>query len=259
MLENTNNPCAETGVVVDLESIETQETHMPRREISQVTLQSLLNYDSMTGVFTWRERPWKRSRRRAGDVAGTVKIINGNPRTYIGIDGHDYIASRLAWIYVYGEAPKNVIAHKNGDSSDLRIDNLAPAPTVDGHFDHRSKEGRNAYGRAHRAAHPEHYRAKELKRDFDLSVQEYAALLLAQDGVCAVCRKPETATRYGKLKHLAVDHNHGTGEVRGLLCAECNTGLGKFGDDPALLRGAADYLDTHNAKHEVVPLKKEAS
>ena len=39
-----------------------------------------------------------------------------------------------------------------------------------------------------------------------------------------------------------IDHDHETGKVRGLLCHECNTALGKFGDDPAILLRAVDYL-----------------
>jgi len=55
-----------------------------------------------------------------------------------------------------------------------------------------------------------------------------------QQGRCALCEAPATT----------VDHNHETGAVRGALCNTCNTGLGKFGDDPARLRRAAEYLET---------------
>lgn len=69
----------------------------------------------------------------------------------------------------------------------------------------------------------------------------------AQGGVCAICHKPETATRRGKLKALAVDHCHDTGLVRGLLCVECNTGIGKLREDTAILRSAIRYLETNAA------------
>lgn len=65
----------------------------------------------------------------------------------------------------------------------------------------------------------------------------YAALLSEQGGVCAVCGKPP-----GK-RRLAVDHNHSTGEVRGLLCIKCNAALGMFEDSPQLLNAAAAYLE----------------
>jgi hypothetical protein len=71
-------------------------------------------------------------------------------------------------------------------------------------------------------------------------------MLEAQGGCCAVCRKPESArNKRGELLPLAVDHCHQTGKVRALLCSLCNKGIGLFGDDPALLRAAADYLERY--------------
>ena len=67
-------------------------------------------------------------------------------------------------------------------------------------------------------------------------------MLAEQDGVCGACGRAETITRAGNLKTLAVDHDHGTGRVRGLLCGRCNTALGLLGDDPALIRLLLDYL-----------------
>lgn len=63
-------------------------------------------------------------------------------------------------------------------------------------------------------------------------------MLAAQGGKCAICG----GTNPGGHR-LAVDHDHTTGAVRGLLCHACNAGIGKLRDDPALLRVAADYLD----------------
>jgi hypothetical protein len=63
-------------------------------------------------------------------------------------------------------------------------------------------------------------------------------MLAAQDGVCAICRRPP------KTKRLEVDHDHKSGLVRGLLCWRCNHRvLGQAGDDAELLRSAAQYLD----------------
>jgi hypothetical protein len=59
-----------------------------------------------------------------------------------------------------------------------------------------------------------------------------------QGGVCAICEQP---CRTGK--RLAVDHDHQTGHVRGLLCRTCNSGIGLLNDDPDLLRKAADYIE----------------
>lgn len=217
-------------------------------------LRSMLSYDAATGVFRWTARPWKRSRRRAGEIAGTMKRINDVDFRYIGIGGRSYLASRLAWFYVNGVWPASRLEFANGDPNDVRIENMAESATVIGVFDHATPEGRAAYLRAHRAANPAHYRAKDLLRDFGITAEEYGKLLADQSGVCAVCARPEIATRNGKLKHLAVDHDHLTGDIRGLLCADCNTGLGKFGDDPERLRRAARYLERKAAPQNVVAL-----
>lgn len=75
-----------------------------------------------------------------------------------------------------------------------------------------------------------------------LSLADHAAMRSAHDDRCAICRQPETCTRNGHRKLLAVDHDHATGAVRGLLCHFCNTGLGCFRDDPAHLAAAIKYL-----------------
>lgn len=64
----------------------------------------------------------------------------------------------------------------------------------------------------------------------------YLELFAKQGGRCAIC----TATP--KKKRFAIDHDHATGTVRGLLCDNCNNGLGRFGDSPELLATARDYL-----------------
>lgn len=68
--------------------------------------------------------------------------------------------------------------------------------------------------------------------------REELRLLLAQHDRCAICQSPN----WGK-KGPQVDHCHVTGRVRGILCLNCNNGLGRFHDDPARLRAAADYLE----------------
>ena len=90
----------------------------------------------------------------------------------------------------------------------------------------------------------------KLKKQFGMTLEAYDQMLAAQNGVCAICRKPETAKDgYGGVKRLSVDHNHETGKVRGLLCGRCNTGLGFFKDNPDVLAEATAYLvntDGHN-------------
>lgn len=73
---------------------------------------------------------------------------------------------------------------------------------------------------------------------YGLALDGYDRLYLAQGGRCYICRR---AT--GKTRRLAVDHDHKTGKVRGLLCKSCNTMLGHARDDPAMFYRAADYLE----------------
>jgi predicted nucleic acid-binding Zn ribbon protein len=75
---------------------------------------------------------------------------------------------------------------------------------------------------------------------YGLTVEALAALFTSQDGRCAICGTDEWGP-----KGSQVDHCHDTGAVRGVLCTNCNNGLGRFRDDPALLRAAADYLERH--------------
>jgi len=83
-------------------------------------------------------------------------------------------------------------------------------------------------------------RSKEqhLQRKFGITSVERDAMLEAQGGLCAICRSD---------KPTHTDHNHATGELRGLLCTGCNLGLGQFKDDPQRLIAAVRYLMRHGA------------
>jgi hypothetical protein len=82
-----------------------------------------------------------------------------------------------------------------------------------------------------------------LKKRFGINLEQYNQLLEAQNGVCAICEQEETRTqRNGNISALAVDHDHKTGKVRGLLCSGCNVSLGRFKDNQTLLQNALNYL-----------------
>lgn len=96
------------------------------------------------------------------------------------------------------------------------------------------------------AADPKKYRDLRRKRVFGVGPADYERLLMEQDGVCAICRQPErTHNKWGPLKNLAVDHDHATGIMRGLLCAQCNKGIGNLGESIERLEAAATYLYRH--------------
>ena len=96
-----------------------------------------------------------------------------------------------------------------------------------------------------RSQSPEARRGKHVMRNFGITVEQYQQMLSEQNGVCAICKNPETCKQGGVLMALAVDHDHATGRVRQLLCRSCNVGLGNYNDDPDLLQTAAEYLRRH--------------
>lgn len=100
-----------------------------------------------------------------------------------------------------------------------------------------------AYFRERRKADPEWAQRRRddsrkwrLKNIFQIDADQYSAILQEQGGRCAICRRePED-------RRLAIDHDHDTKRIRGLLCFRCNRALGLLNDDPAIFFAAATYL-----------------
>lgn len=110
-----------------------------------------------------------------------------------------------------------------------------------GHYA-RNRERVLEKNKAWRLANAEKIRDRDL-RSFGITATEYDAILARQGGVCAICGQPETRVVHGKLTRLAVDHDHETGAVRGLLCYFCNTGIGLFREDASILAAAIKYIE----------------
>lgn len=92
-------------------------------------------------------------------------------------------------------------------------------------------------GKRNYQAKPEAYRVRGRKtriRSYGLTPEQFEAMLQAQAGLCLICRRP--------MSPPAIDHDHATGAVRGLLCRGCNSALGLFQDSPEMLHRAAAYL-----------------
>lgn len=88
--------------------------------------------------------------------------------------------------------------------------------------------------------------AQMLKARYGITMHEYDALLKRQDNKCAVCFKAETSKHQnGKIKRLAVDHDHKTGKVRGLLCKACNQSLGLISENIDTALGLVEYIQLH--------------
>lgn len=83
------------------------------------------------------------------------------------------------------------------------------------------------------------YKSLELKRTYGITLEQYELLFNRQNGLCAICNKPELGTRND---YLAVDHDHTTNEIRGLLCNFCNRAIGLFCDDIVVIEQAVEYL-----------------
>jgi hypothetical protein len=104
----------------------------------------------------------------------------------------------------------------------------------------RNRDGKLAKQKAWDQANPEARRAARLKRRFGVTTAWYNEQLVAQNGGCAICGQP---CQTGRV--LAVDHNHATGAVRGLLCANHNLLLGKASDSIEVLERCIAYLRQH--------------
>jgi hypothetical protein len=122
----------------------------------------------------------------------------------------------------------------------------------------RKRDQKNAWARANRdkinarqraryAADPEYRKSKGERnrrgsrqrncRTYGLTVQDFDAILVRQEGACGICRRPFRGTPH-------IDHCHLTGWVRGLLCRGCNPGLGSFDNNPAFMVDAAIYMQS---------------
>jgi hypothetical protein len=109
------------------------------------------------------------------------------------------------------------------------------------HQEHR--EVKLARSRSWVRANPERQKFHQWKhylgKKYGVTPADYAALMVAQDGRCAICLTSDPAP----WDQLSVDHDHETGRVRGLLCMRCNSCLGYVQDSPDLLRKAVRYLE----------------
>lgn len=97
---------------------------------------------------------------------------------------------------------------------------------------------RNARRNKHRKANP----TCRLRTVYGLTPETYSRVLTEQNGLCAICRGP------GRIQgRLSIDHCHSSGQFRGLLCGQCNSGLGFFKDSIGALESAIDYLRKSNS------------
>lgn len=111
-------------------------------------------------------------------------------------------------------------------------------PEYDKEWCKNNPESRRKTNQKWAKANPDKILAAHLKRAYGISLADYDELLEAQGNRCAICGM--TPEENGQ--RLLVDHDHETGEIRGLLCYSCNVGLGHFKDNPHNLAEAIKYL-----------------
>ena len=99
------------------------------------------------------------------------------------------------------------------------------------------------YNAEWRRRNPSAVRNIHLRAKFGIDIADYERMLAEQDGLCAICRQPESRKgRGGRSLPLAVDHCHKTNRVRGLLCGSCNTAIHKIEIDDEWINKVAVYL-----------------
>lgn len=201
------------------------------------TLREFLKYDPENGSITWIKKPAKNV--AIGSEAGSAKGGSGRNSMYryLRLQKIDFTAARAAWALHYGEWPEARVFFVDGDINNIRISNLRLSNTLEQQY-----ENKTAYMKAHRESFPDFWKNTHLQRKFGIGLAEYSQMVSDRDNKCDICGRPERQERAGKAKALAVDHDHKTGAVRGLLCCDCNQALGKFEDSKDLLTSAIAYL-----------------
>lgn len=206
-------------------------------KLTVTRLKELLSYDAATGIFTCIKT---RKGVAVGDIAG---FVHDSGYRRLWLDGEEHAASSLAWFYVHGEWPSRNLWFKDENRDNTAIENLSYGET-----DSKDLTSMNAYQRKYRKRYPDKAHAKRIKNNYGVTLDQYREMLLAQNGCCAICKKPETAAQNGRIVPLSVDHDHITGEIRGLLCRRHNAMLGQGNDSEEIMLAAVEYLRAHAAK-----------
>lgn len=102
----------------------------------------------------------------------------------------------------------------------------------------KNKEKRRADSRRWAQENPEHRRDYHLRKKYGITLEQYTEMSARQAHRCAICHAKEKEGG----RPLAVDHDHLSGAIRGLLCGQCNRGIGSFGDDSERMGAAISYL-----------------
>ena len=221
-------------------------------------IDAVMLYEADTGKLRWKMKTAKKviAGAEAGCVKATRKLLSTGENVsyrYIRIFGKSMSAPRVAWLLHHGEWPLGKVFFHDGNPLNTKADNLYMSNSLPTSYDHDDPGSRADYLRDHRERFSLDWKDSHLRTKFNMTLAEYGQMLIAQNGVCAICNQPEKALRGGKPKALAVDHDHVTGTIRALLCSECNQMLGKAKDNRDVLLAAVKYLDKHAGRTAAAP------
>lgn len=124
--------------------------------------------------------------------------------------------------------------YPNGKNRGLRPDCKACLSVRNKAWKRENKERHLLNVRAWQKLNPTKVKNSRIKRRYGVTLGQYSSMWAAQGGKCMICES--------RSKKLVIDHNHQTGAIRGLLCSECNSAIGFFGDRMELLNRAVAYL-----------------
>lgn len=103
------------------------------------------------------------------------------------------------------------------------------------------RAGNAAKKRKYTQANPDKIKDIKLKQTYGIGLEDYNHMLAQQNGVCAICKRPETAVWRGKTLRLAVDHKENPHQVRGLLCMKCNRSFGLLEENIDFMLAMIEY------------------
>lgn len=185
---------------------------------------------------------------------GYTDSKSGTPK--IKLDGREYAARRLAYQAAtgleYDAGARRVVRKCDTDGCCNPVHAGPPLSRLEYSRQYKAKHReelaayKKLYGRNWRASNKHRARAYTRKWKYGISKADADRMYEIQDGKCAICAEAFNAEDWRRRD--VVDHCHSTGEIRELLCNQCNTGLGSFRDRPDYLIAAAAYIAKHGAK-----------
>jgi len=177
-------------------------------------------------------------------------------KAWCGLRRYHRLDMDPSWVDDFWAFAKTVPEKTSDNSKAFRIDKSKPwsvenfywrDPILDPQKKREKREYQREWSKHAREKNKNYFKDSDLRRTYGVDLKWYDAQCASQKGLCAICNEPEKVMIRGKPFRLAIDHNHQTGAIRGLLCSPCNRAIGLLKDDPATIRRAADYLESRTS------------